>query len=64
MFSYVLTKTSKIVPYHMYGKCPKISNTFHTILAQALLFMHLLLKILNGMANSVDPDQTAPSGAV
>ena len=26
--------------------------------------MHLLLKILSGMANSVDPDQTAPSGAV
>ena len=23
-----------------------------------------LLKILSGMANSVDPDQTAPSGAV
>ena len=26
--------------------------------------MHMLLKILSGMANSVDPDQTAPSGAV
>ena len=26
--------------------------------------MHLLLKILSGMANSVDPDQTAPAGAV
>ena len=26
-----------------------------------LLFMHMLLKILSGMANSVDPDQTAPS---
>ena len=26
--------------------------------------MQLFLKILNGMANSVDPDQTAPSGAV
>ena len=26
--------------------------------------MHLLLKILSGMANSVAPDQTAPSGAV
>ena len=23
-----------------------------------------VLKMLNGMANSVDPDQTAPSGAV
>ena len=26
--------------------------------------MHLFLKILSGMTNSVDPDQTAPSGAV
>ena len=26
--------------------------------------MQLFLKILSGMANSVDPDQTAPSGAV
>ena len=25
--------------------------------------MHLFLNILNGMANSVDPDQTAPSGS-
>ena len=29
-----------------------------------MLLMHLFLKILSGMANSVDPDQTAPSGAV
>ena len=48
-----------------YGKCPKISNTlFPTILAKILLLMHLFLKILSGMANSVDPDQTALSGAV
>ena len=48
-----------------YSKCPKISNTlFHTFLAQILLFMQLFLKIPSGMANSVDPDQTAPSGAV
>ena len=26
--------------------------------------MHLLLKILSGMENSVDPDQTAPTEAV
>ena len=26
--------------------------------------MQLFLKILSGMANSVDPDQTAPLGAV
>ena len=25
--------------------------------------MHLFIKILSGMANSVDPDQTAPSGS-
>ena len=29
-----------------------------------LFCMQLFLKILSGMANSVDPDQTAPSGAV
>ena len=48
-----------------YGKCPKISNTlFHTFLAQILLIVQLFLKILNGTAHSVDPDQTAPEGAV
>ena len=48
-----------------YRKCPKISNTlFCTILAKILLFMHPLLKILSGMANSVDPDQTAPEGGL
>ena len=26
-----------------------------------MLFMQLFLKLLSGMANSVDPDQTAPS---
>ena len=26
--------------------------------------MHLFLKMLNGLANSVDTDQTVPSGAV
>ena len=29
-----------------------------------LLYMQSFLKLLSGMANSVDPDQTAPSGAV
>ena len=28
-----------------------------------MLLMHLFLKILSGMANSVDPDQTAPEGS-
>ena len=51
--------------YRSYDKCPKISDTlFYTILALASLFMQLFLKILSGMANSVDPNQTAPSGAV
>ena len=43
-----------------YGKCPKISNTlFHTILAYILLFMQLFLNIHSGIANSVNPYQTA-----
>ena len=51
--------------YYEYSKCSKISNIlFHIILALIMFFMQLFLKILNGMANSVDPDQTAPSGAV
>ena len=29
-----------------------------------MIFMQLFLKILSGVANSVDPDQSAPSGAV
>ena len=45
-----------------FSKCPKISNTlFHTFLVQILLFMQLFPKIPCGMANSGDPDQTAPS---
>ena len=47
-----------------YGICPNISTTiFHCFLAQVLLFMQLFLKILCGMANCVDPDQTALEGA-
>ena len=34
------------------------------ILSKFCFIMQLFLKILNGKANSVDPDQTAPSGAV
>ena len=49
----------------LFGKYPKNSNTIiHTILAKILLFKQLFLKILSEMANSVDPDQTAPQGAV
>ena len=42
----------------------KLQTLFHTFLAYFLLFMQLFLKILRGMASSVDPGQTAPSGAV
>ena len=41
-----------------------LNTLFHTFLAEILLFMQLFLKILGGMANNADPDQTAPSGAV
>ena len=48
-----------------HGKCPKIFNTlFYTFLAQILFFMQLFPKIPCRIANSVDPDQTAPLGAV
>ena len=59
-------KTRKITKYTLiYGKCPKISNIYSVQFWLKFCFlMHLLLKILSGMANSVDPDQTAPSGAV
>ena len=46
------------------GSTRNLLITSRTILAKSLLFMHLLLKILSGMANSVDPDQPAPSEAV
>ena len=45
-----------------YGKCPKVSYTFlQYFLAEILLFMQLLFKMLSGAANNEDPDQTAPS---
>ena len=48
-----------------YSKCPNISNNlFHTFLSYFFLFVQLFLKMFSGMANSADPDQTAPSGAV
>ena len=57
--------TSSLGHKTIYGKCSKIWNTlFHTFLAKILPFMLLFLKILTGMTNSVDPDQTAHSGAV
>ena len=41
------------------GNCPKIINTlFHTFLVLILFFMQLFPKILSGIANKVDPEQT------
>ena len=41
-------------------------QTLYSILLCPIFFISvkLFLKILSGMANSVDPDQTAPSGAI
>ena len=47
-----------------YGKYPKIQTLYSILFAYILLFMQLFLKILSEMANSEDPDQTAPSGAI
>ena len=46
-----------------YGKCPKILNT-SILLYLKFAFCVVVLKNYCGMANCVDPDQTAPSGAV
>ena len=44
-----------------YGKCPKNLNTIpYFLFCQHFAFMQMFLKIISGMANSVDPDQTAP----
>ena len=67
-----ILSTNKLVKLMMfwtigpwYSKCPKILNILvHTFLAKILLFMQLFLKMLRGMANSEDPDQTASSGTV
>ena len=40
------------------------SLNFNTLFFLSFAFMQSFLKILSGMANSVDPDQTAPKGAV
>ena len=43
----------------------KFQTLYSTLfLTKILLFMHLCLKIFSGIANSVDPDQTAPEGAL
>ena len=61
----IMPRLAELLFYKGYGKFPKISNTlFSTFLAQILRFMQLFLKILSGMADSVDLDETAPSGAI
>ena len=42
----------------------KIQTLYFILFFLPNLSLHLFLVILCGMANSVDPDQTAPSGAV
>ena len=60
----IIRKSTFTYCHNYYGKYPKILNTlFHTFLACFWLFVQLFLKILSGMANSVDPYQIAPSGS-
>ena len=47
-----------------YGKCPSFKHFILYFFCVNLLFMQLFLKILSGMSNSVDPNHTAPEGAV
>ena len=48
--------------YHRLQNTVNVLN-FHTLLTN-FPFMQLFLKILSGMANGVDPNQTAPEGTV
>ena len=56
--------TNFCINIHTGPESKNLNTLFHTYMAESLLFMQLFLKILSGMANSVDPDQTAPKGAV
>ena len=48
-----------------YGKCSKISNTFLFLFSnKMLIFRAGIHKMLVGIANREDPDQTASSEAV
>ena len=54
---------------HLYHKSPKISDTrkiccYHPKITRWLYHRVMCPKSADGMANSVDPDQTAPLGAV
>ena len=46
------------------GICIACDALFHSFVALCLLFMQLFLKILSGMASTVDPEQSGSSGAV
>ena len=47
--------------HHEYCKCSKISNTFHFLFLNKMVFKAGLHKILVRIANKEDPDQTADS---
>ena len=52
-------------PLQLYGKCYKISNTFLFLFSnKMLIFRAGIHKLLVGIANKEDPDQTASSEAV
>ena len=55
-------QASCLCHFDMYGKFPKISNTYCILFwPKFLFFVQLFLKVLSGMTNSADPDQTAPT---
>ena len=55
-----------ILHYHYYGKCSKISNTFLFLFPNKMMVITEdgIHKMLVGIANREDPDQTASSEAV
>ena len=60
----LLRRTKNSIKYFFFFSCTVNVIKFRMFLAKVFLIVQLLLKTLNAMANSVDPDQTAPSGAV
>ena len=51
--------------YVLYGKCSKISNTFHFLFSTKMLVIRAgIYKMIVRIANREDPDQTASSEAV
>ena len=64
MFNTLVKKKETTVNFLKFQTVYSKTTLFHTILAKIVLFMQLFLKMLSGIANNVDPNQTAPSGAV